>query len=161
MQLRTVEISVGAFMAAGIIALFFLALQVSNLSGLSNGNGYSVNARFDNIGGLKVKAPVSMSGVRVGRVSAIRFDSQNYEALVTMTIEPQYDRIPDDTFAKIYTAGLLGEQYIGLEAGGSPEFLVEGSEISMTQSAMVLEEIVGQFLFNKAAEGIKPEGESL
>jgi phospholipid/cholesterol/gamma-HCH transport system substrate-binding protein len=160
MQMRTVEISVGAFMAAGILALFFLALQVSNLSTLSNGEGYHISARFDNIGGLKVKAPVSMAGVRVGRVSDIRFDSQTYEALVTLNIEHQYNRIPDDTFAKIYTAGLLGEQYIGLEAGGSPEFLNEGSEISMTQSAMVLEEIVGQFLFNKAAEGVKPEGET-
>ncbi|QFY89355.1 outer membrane lipid asymmetry maintenance protein MlaD [Magnetovirga frankeli] len=161
MHKRSLEIGVGAFMAAGILALFFLALQVSNLSGLSNGEGYRISARFDNIGGLKVKAPVSMAGVRVGRVSAIGFDSDSYQALVTLTIDHQYDRIPDDTFAKIYTAGLLGEQYIGLEAGGSPEYLREGGEIGMTQSAMVLEEIVGQFLFNKAAEGAKPEGEKL
>ncbi|MBF0256655.1 MAG: outer membrane lipid asymmetry maintenance protein MlaD [Gammaproteobacteria bacterium] len=160
MQIRSVEITVGAFMAAGIVALFFLALQVSNLSSLGNGDGFKITARFDNIGGLKVKAPVNMAGVRVGRVSDIRFDGQSYEALVTMTIERQYNTIPDDTFAKIYTAGLLGEQYIGLEAGGSSDYLSEGSELAMTQSALVLEEIIGQFLFNKAGEGVKPEGET-
>jgi phospholipid/cholesterol/gamma-HCH transport system substrate-binding protein len=159
MQTRMLEISVGAFMAVGLIALFFLALQVSNLSTLSNGEGYKVIARFDNIGGLKIKAPVSMAGVRLGRVSDIRFDGQSYEALVTMTIDNQYNSIPDDTFAKIYTAGLLGEKYIGLEAGGSDNYLEDGAELSMTQSALVLEEIIGQFLFNKAGEGVKAEGE--
>ena len=159
MQIRTVEISVGAFMALGLVALFFLALQVSNLSSMSNGEGYKITARFDNIGGLKVKAPVRMAGVLLGRVSDIRFDGKSYEALVTMTIEQQYNSIPDDTFAKIYTAGLLGEQYIGLEAGGSENHLAEGGELSMTQSALVLEEIIGQFLFNKAGEGVKAEGE--
>jgi phospholipid/cholesterol/gamma-HCH transport system substrate-binding protein len=155
--MRTLEISVGAFMAAGLVALFFMAMQVSNLSSLSNDNGYRVNLHFDNIGGLKVKAPVKMAGVLVGRVSGIDLDSNSYDAKVTLNISQKYNKIPEDTLAKIYTAGLLGEQYIGLEAGGSGEYLGEGSEISMTQSALVLEEVIGQFLFNKAGETIKPE----
>ncbi|MBL3590593.1 MAG: outer membrane lipid asymmetry maintenance protein MlaD [gamma proteobacterium endosymbiont of Lamellibrachia anaximandri] len=152
MKIRQVEIAVGAFMAAGLIALFFLAMQVSNLSAFTTGEGYKVSARFDNIGGLKVRSPVAMAGVRLGRVVEIRYDQSSYEALVTMRIESQYDQIPDDTFAKIYTSGLLGEQYIGLDPGGSEEMLADGGEITMTQSALVLEEIVGQFLFSKAEE---------
>jgi len=140
-------------MAAGFVALFFLAMQVSNLSGLNGIDGYQITARFDNIGGLKVRSPVSMAGVRIGRVSGISFDNTTYEAIVTMTIDNKHKTIPDDTFAKIYTAGLLGEQYIGLDPGGSEQFLSEGSSISLTQSALVLEEIIGQFLFSKAEEG--------
>lgn len=155
--MRTLEISVGAFMAAGLVALFFMAMQVSNLSSLSNDSGYRVNLHFDNIGGLKVKAPVKMAGVLVGRVSAIDLDTGSYDAKVTLNLSQKYNKIPDDTLAKIYTAGLLGEQYVGLEAGGSDEYLAEGSEISMTQSALVLEEVIGQFLFNKASEGVKAE----
>ncbi len=158
-HVRTIEITVGAFMAAGLVALFFLALQVSNLSTMSNGEGYDITARFDNIGGLKEKAAVSMAGVRVGRVTDIGFDGESYEAIVTMTIEHKYNTIPDDTFAKIYTAGLLGEQYIGLEAGGSDVYMEEGGEISMTQSALVLEEIIGQVLFSKAQETPTTGGE--
>ncbi|MBU0501015.1 MAG: outer membrane lipid asymmetry maintenance protein MlaD [Gammaproteobacteria bacterium] len=154
-RMKTIEILVGAFMAAGILALFFLALQVSNLSMASSGTGYVISARFDNIGSLKVKAAVSMSGVRVGRVSEISFDDGSYEAVVRMTIDSKFDKIPDDTFAKIYTAGLLGEQYVGLEAGGSDTYLAEGGELGMTQSALVLEEIIGQVLFSKASEGTK------
>ena len=154
-RMRTAELMVGVFMLIGILALFFLALQVSNLSTVANVEGYKVTARFDNIGSLKVKAPVSMAGVKVGRVSEISFDGASYEAVVTMTIGTQYDTIPDDTFAKIYTAGLLGEQYIGLEAGGSEIYLEDGGEIEMTQSSLVLEEVIGQFLFSKAAEGGK------
>ncbi|MBL3528734.1 MAG: outer membrane lipid asymmetry maintenance protein MlaD [gamma proteobacterium endosymbiont of Lamellibrachia anaximandri] len=152
MKIRQVEIAVGAFMAAGLIALFFLAMQVSNLSAFTTGEGYEVTARFDNIGGLKVRSPVAMAGVRLGRVVGIRYDQESYEALVTLRIESQYDQIPDDTFAKIYTSGLLGEQYIGLDPGGSEDMLADGGEITMTQSALVLEEIVGQFLFSKAEE---------
>lgn len=152
MKIRQVEIVVGAFMAAGLVALFFLAMQVSNLSAFTTGEGYAVTARFDNIGGLKVRSPVAMAGVRLGRVVEIRYDQSSYEALVTLRIESQYDQIPDDTFAKIYTSGLLGEQYIGLDPGGSEEMLVDGGEITMTQSALVLEEIIGQFLFSKAEE---------
>ena len=140
-------------MAAGFVALFFLAMQVSNLSGMNGGDGYHITARFDNIGGLKVRSPVSMAGVRIGRVSSIAFDNTTYEAIVTMTLDNSHKTIPDDTFAKIYTAGLLGEQYIGLDPGGSEEFLTDGGKVSLTQSALVLEEIIGQFLFSKAEEG--------
>ncbi len=152
MKMRHLEITVGVFMAAGLVALFFLAMQVSNLASISAEEGYQVTARFDNIGGLKVRSPVSMAGVRIGRVTGIRYDQSSYEALVTLSIEPQYNQIPDDSIAKIYTSGLLGEQYIGLDPGGSLENLKQGSEVTMTQSALVLEEIIGQFLFSKAEE---------
>jgi phospholipid/cholesterol/gamma-HCH transport system substrate-binding protein len=152
-KMRTMEIMVGAFMAAGFVALFFLAMQVSNLSTATDGNGYEINARFDNIGGLKVRSAVTMAGVRIGRVTRIVFDDSTYEAVVTMLIDPNHRTIPDDTFAKIYTAGLLGEQYIGLDPGGSEAYLKEGGSITLTQSALVLEEIIGQVLFNKAEEG--------
>jgi phospholipid/cholesterol/gamma-HCH transport system substrate-binding protein len=128
-------------------------MQVSNLSASNNGEGYEVTARFDNVGSLKVRSPVTMAGVRIGRVSEIGFDRATYEALVKMRIEAQYNVIPEDSFAKIFTAGLLGEQYIGLDPGGSEKYLQAGSEISLTQSALVLEEIIGQFLFSKAEEG--------
>ncbi|TVT60021.1 MAG: outer membrane lipid asymmetry maintenance protein MlaD [Sedimenticola thiotaurini] len=157
MHNRTIEILVGAFMAAGLVAFFFLAMQVSNLSSSSNGDGYEVIARFDNIGSLKVRSPVTMAGVRIGRVSNISFDRKTYEAVVTLRVESQYNVLPEDSFAKIFTAGLLGEQYIGLDPGGSEKYLHEGSEISLTQSALVLEEIIGQFLFSKAEEGNKVE----
>ncbi len=152
-QSRTTEIWVGAFMAAGLVAFFFLAMQVSNLSAGNGGEGYLVQARFDNIGSLKVRSPVTMAGVRIGRVSGIGFDHTTYEAVVTLNIESGYATIPEDTFAKIFTAGLLGEQYIGLDPGGSETYLRGGSEITLTQSALVLEEIIGQFLFSKAEEG--------
>jgi phospholipid/cholesterol/gamma-HCH transport system substrate-binding protein len=147
------EILVGAFMAAGLVALFFLSMRVSNLSAASAGPGYSLTARFDNIGSLKVRAPVSMAGVRLGRVDAISFDQDNYQASVTLRIDAAYDRIPSDTFANIYTAGLLGEQYVALDPGGSPDYLRDGDQIEHTQSALVLERMIGQFLFNKAQEG--------
>ncbi|MCU7798364.1 MAG: outer membrane lipid asymmetry maintenance protein MlaD [Candidatus Thiodiazotropha sp. (ex Semelilucina semeliformis)] len=152
MNTRQLEITVGAFMAAGLVALFFLAMQVSNLANITTSEGYEVSARFDNIGGLKVRSPVSMAGVRIGRVVNIGYDQKSYEAVVTMLLEPDYNQIPEDTIAKIYTSGLLGEQYIGLDPGGSLENLQQGSEIMITQSALVLEEIVGQFLFSKAEE---------
>jgi phospholipid/cholesterol/gamma-HCH transport system substrate-binding protein len=147
------EIMVGAFMAAGFVALFFLAMQVSNLSTVTESNGYSIKARFDNIGGLKVRSAVTMAGVRIGRVTQIAFDDTTYEAIVTMLIDSERKSIPDDTFAKIYTAGLLGEQYIGLDPGGSEDYLGDGGTIPLTQSALVLEEIIGQVLFSKAEEG--------
>ena len=156
-QNRSIEILVGAFMAAGFVALFFLAMQVSNLSTSSTGDGYDLIGRFDNIGSLKVRSPVTMAGVRIGRVSAVSFDPESYEAVVTMRIENRYNTIPDDTFAKIFTAGLLGEQYVGLDPGGSDAFLQDGDQISLTQSALVLEEIVGQFLFSKAEESSADE----
>lgn len=151
-QTRSVEIGVGLFMAAGLVALFFLAMQVSNLGSLSDDDGYVITARFYNIGGLKVKAPVTMAGVTLGRVADISFDQETYEAVVSMRIGSHYTNIPEDSFAKVYTAGLLGEKYIGLDPGGSDVFLGEGGRLTMTQSSLVLEEIIGQFLFNKAQE---------
>lgn len=139
-------------MAAGLVAIFFLAIQVSNLSLTPGGDFYTLTASFENIGGLKERAPVTMAGVRIGRVSGIAVNSKTFEAVVTLDIQSEYNAIPDDTFAKIYTSGLLGEQYIGLDPGGSEEYLKQGDAISLTQSALVLEEIVSQFLFNKAEE---------
>jgi phospholipid/cholesterol/gamma-HCH transport system substrate-binding protein len=155
MQSRSVEIWVGLFIAAGLAALFMLAMQVSNLSTLSEDAGYDVTAHFENIGGLKVRSPVTMAGVRVGRVSHIGFDSQSFEAVVTLHLSSVYNRLPADTSANIFTAGLLGEQYVGLEPGGEEEVLKQGSEIMLTQSALVLEQLIGQFLFSKSSEGDK------
>lgn len=152
---KNIEILVGIFIALGLLALFFLAMQVSNLGSLNTGDSYQVKANFDNIGSLKVKAPVTMAGVEVGRVSDIIYDKQSFQAQVTLDVYAEYDQIPDDTFAKILTAGLLGEQYVGLDPGGSETLLQEGSRIEITQSALVLEEIVGQFIFSKAEEGGK------
>lgn len=152
---RSLEVIVGAFMAAGFVALFFLAMKVSNLSAAGDGSGYVVTARFANIGSLKARAPVTMAGVRVGRVEGVEFDKSTYEAVVTLRIDRSVDSIPDDTFANIFTAGLLGEQYVGLEAGGSEDYLRDGDEIQHTQSALVLEQMIGQFLFSKAEEGGK------
>jgi phospholipid/cholesterol/gamma-HCH transport system substrate-binding protein len=152
-RIRLSEILVGAFMALGFVALFFLAMRVSNLSTATSGEGYRLTAKFDNIGSLRVRAPVSMAGVRLGRVEAIDFDQETFQALVTLRIEDRYDEIPADTFANIFTAGLLGEQYIGLDPGGSPDPLRDGDRIEFTQSALVLEQMIGQFLLSKAEEG--------
>jgi len=151
--IRLSEILVGAFMALGFVALFFLAMRVSNLSMAGVDEGYTLTAKFDNIGSLRVRSPVSMAGVRLGRVEAIDFDQETFQALVTLRIEDRYDQIPNDTFANIYTAGLLGEQYIGLDPGGSPDPLRDGDRIEFTQSALVLEQMIGQFLLSKAEEG--------
>lgn len=153
MYSKTVEIGVGLFVALGLAALLMLAMKVSNLAELTTPDGYQLTARFDNIGGLKVRAPVTMGGVRIGRVLDIDFDDRSYEAVVRFSVNPRYQRIPLDTSASIYTAGLLGEQYIGLEAGGDENFLTDGGEIMLTQSAIVLEQVIGQFLYNKAADG--------
>ncbi len=146
---RTTEVTVGLFVALGIAALMVLALRVSDFSTAGSGEGYAISAKFSNIGGLKVRAPVKMAGVRVGKVADIRFDSDSYEAVVTMRIDGQYDRIPLDTTANIYTAGLLGEQYVALEAGGDFEFVGEGDELPLTQSAVVLEQVIGQVLYSQ------------
>jgi len=150
---RTVEILVGAFMLVGLLALLFLAMKVSNLSATARGEGYHLTARFDNIGTLKKRAPVTMAGVRIGRIAEIGLDTQTYEAVVVLHIDQQFDTIPVDSFASIFTAGLLGEQYVGLDPGGSQEFLRDGDRIGQTQSALVLEQMIAQFLFNKAEEG--------
>ncbi len=147
---RTIEIIVGAFVAAGIAALFMLALKASNFGAVSIRDGYQLTARFENIGGLRVQSPVSAAGVRVGRVTAIRYDQDEYEAQVDMVIDPTFNRFPVDTAASIYTSGLLGEQYIGLEPGGADDFLKQGDRIKLTQSALVLEQLIGRFLLSMA-----------
>jgi len=148
-----VEVMVGLLVLAGAAALFFLAMSASNFASFEEQDGYLVEARFDNIGGLKVRSPVTMAGVMIGRVKTIEIDEQTFEAVVSLSIQARYDQIPQDTYAKILTQGLLGEQYIGLDPGGSEEMLNEGSEITITQSALVLEDMVGQFIFSKAEEG--------
>jgi phospholipid/cholesterol/gamma-HCH transport system substrate-binding protein len=150
---RTVlDLWVGFFVAIGIAALLFLALKVGSFSGLQAERTYALEAKFDNIGGLKVRGPVKSAGVVVGRVADIRFDPETYEAVVQLNIDARYT-FPKDTFAAIYTSGLLGDQYVGLEPGGEERKLVAGDTIRKTQSAVVLEKLVSQFLFNKAAEG--------
>lgn len=143
----------GVFVAAGIVALLILALKVGNASSTFNvGQAYQLTGRFDNIGGLKVRAPVKSAGVVVGRVADIQFDNTAYAARVVMNIDQRY-KFPRDTTASILTSGLLGEQYVGLEGGGDEKMLNNGENIKLTQSAVVLEKLIGQFLYNKAAEG--------
>lgn len=148
---RKIEIWVGIFVVLGLAALLGLALRVSNLNDFAGGDGYQVSAFFQNIGGLKEKAPVSLAGVQIGRVTSIELDERTFQAKVTMSIRPEVDELPEDTSASILTAGLLGEQYIGLEPGGSDVALSAGDTITLTQSALVLEQIIGQFLYSKAA----------
>ena len=147
---RTVEILVGVFIALGMAAFVMLAMKVSNITTFTENDTYSLQARFDNIGGLKQRSPVRIGGVRVGRVDSISYDDQNLEAVVTMRINSKHRRIPDDSSASIYTAGLLGEQYISLEPGGSQEFYSDGDIVAETQSAFVLERMVGKFLIQEA-----------
>jgi len=151
MNRAVIDLWVGIFAALGLVALLFLALKVGNLSSTDVGETYSLQARFDNIGGLKVRAPVKSAGVVVGRVAEIRFDAANYMAMVSMQVDKRY-LFPRDTFATINTSGLLGEQYIGFEVGGDPELLKAGDVLKKTQSAMVLEKLISQFMFSKAAE---------
>ena len=151
-QTKMVHLWVGLFVAIGIASLFMLAMRVSNITAFADTEGYQLTLNFDNIGGLKVRSPVTMAGVVIGRVSEISFDKEIYEAEVTVTIENQYDNIPEDTSASIFTSGLLGEQYIGLEPGGSDTFMTEGDRFKLTQSAVVLEQLIGQFLVSKASE---------
>lgn len=152
MHKKSMDFWVGVFVLLGAAALLFLALKAGNMSSLSFDKTYDVITRFDNIGGLKPKAAVKSAGVVVGRVSEIRFDDKTFQATVTLQMENRY-KFPKDTSAKILTSGLLGEQYIGLEPGGDVENLVAGDRIKMTQSAVVLENLISQFLFSKAAEG--------
>jgi phospholipid/cholesterol/gamma-HCH transport system substrate-binding protein len=147
-----IDLAVGFFVAIGILALVFLALKVGNLVNFSMSEGYRLETRFDNIGGLKVRAPVKSAGVVVGRIEAIQLDPETYEAVIDLRIAPEY-RFTKDTIASILTSGLLGEQYISLESGGEAEYLKNGERVMKTQSAMILEKLIGQFLFNKAAEG--------
>jgi len=151
MERTTMDLWVGIFAAAGIAALLGLAMKVGNLTSTDIGDTYTVTAAFENIGGLKPRAPVKSAGVVVGRVSQIKFDTTRYQAVVSLDLDKRYT-FPKDTFANIYTAGLLGEQYIGLEAGGDENVLKNGDKITQTQDAVVLEKMISQFLYNKASE---------
>ena len=152
MTRRELDLWVGIFVAVGIGAMLFLSLKVANLASFSASDTYAVTAKFVNIGGLKVRAPVKSAGVVVGRVGEIRFDNESFEAVVVLNLEGRY-QFPRDTSAKILTSGLLGEQYIGLTAGGDSVNLKTGDALKITQSAVVLENLIGQFLYNKASEG--------
>jgi phospholipid/cholesterol/gamma-HCH transport system substrate-binding protein len=151
MERTTIDLWFGAFVAAGFAALLVLALKVGNLGAERAGETYKVEARFDNIGGLKVRAPVRSAGVLVGRVADIHFDNARYQADVTLALDKRY-KFPKDTSAAVLTSGLLGENYVGLDAGGDDKPLQAGDRITITQSAVVLERLIGQFLFNKAQE---------
>lgn len=149
-QTRAVEFATGLFILLGLVAMFFLITQTTNISAYGNSDTYDVTAHFRNIGGLKVRAPVSMAGVTIGHVTQIQLDQQKLDAKVTLEIDQRYGAIPSDTSAEILTAGLLGEKYIGLVPGGSPEPLRDGDEIYITQSAVVLENLISKYLFNQA-----------
>lgn len=159
MKKSAIDIWVGLFVTIGMLAMLFLALKVGNMSAVSFAPTYTVSARFDNIGGLKPRAPVKSAGVVVGRISSIQFDDTTYQATVTMTIEKAY-QFPKDSSAKILTSGLLGEQYVGLEAGGDEQMLADGGKITQTQSAIVLENLISQFLYNKAADTGQDKGDT-
>ena len=152
MTRKELDLWVGMFAVIGIGALLFLSLKVANLASFTTADSYRINASFDNIGGLKVRAAVKSAGVVVGRVGEIRFDNGTFEAVVAMDIDGRY-QFPKDSSAKILTSGLLGEQYIGLSPGGDSANLKNGETLKLTQSAVILENLIGQFLYSKAAEG--------
>jgi phospholipid/cholesterol/gamma-HCH transport system substrate-binding protein len=152
MRTRLMELAVGAFIVMGIIALILMALRVSGLSASDAGEKYTIKAYFENLGGLTERAKVSMSGVTIGRVTRIYLDAEDYVAVVEMEINQSMSSLTTDTSAAILTAGLLGEKYIGLTVGADAEYLEEGGVIEDTQSALVLEELIGQFLFNSAED---------
>ncbi|MBL8516889.1 MAG: outer membrane lipid asymmetry maintenance protein MlaD [Betaproteobacteria bacterium] len=154
MERNKYDLWVGVFLFAGFAALLLLALKAGNLGAENIKDIYKVEARFENIGGLKVRAPVRSSGVLVGRVQEIHFDNDKFQASVVLAIDKRYT-FPKDSSASILTSGLLGEQFMGIEAGGDSAVLKEGDRIALTQSAVVLEKLIGQFLFSKAAEGGK------
>lgn len=151
MSKKSIETLVGLFVLLGIAGILFLALKAANLGSFGEHKGYTVTAKFDNIGGLKARAPVRSAGVTVGRVKRIALDTKNFQGVVTMEIDEGI-HFPKDSFAKILTSGLLGDQYIGLEPGVDDKNLVAGDTIKQTQSAVVLEQLIGQMIFNKAAE---------
>ena len=155
MERTSIELWFGAFVTAGFVALMVLALKVGNAGAERAADTYRVEARFDNIGGLKVRGPVRSAGVLVGRVADIHFDNERYQAKVTLALDSRY-KWPKDTSASILTSGLLGETYVGLEAGGDDKVLAAGDRITITQSAVVLEKLIGQFLFSKAQETPAP-----
>ncbi|WP_324778956.1 outer membrane lipid asymmetry maintenance protein MlaD [Thiobacillus sedimenti] len=152
MNKTILDLWVGLFVVAGIVALLFLALKVGSMSTVNATDSYEVVARFENIGGLKPRAPVKSAGVVVGRVADIRFDNKDYQAAVTLRLDKRY-AFPKDTSAAIMTSGLLGEQYVALEPGGDGTMLKDHDRITITQDAVVLENLIGQFLYGKAQEG--------
>ena len=158
MATKKIETMVGLFVLLGILGLVFLALKAANLGSFTGGNNYKVQARFDNIGGLKVRAPVRSAGVHVGQVVGIALDGKTFQGVVTLAIDRGF-HFPKDSAAKILTAGLLGDQYVGIEPGGDDKILSAGDVIAQTQSAVVLENLIGQFLTGKAADAGSAQGE--
>ena len=152
MERKTVDLWVGIFVTAGLIGLLVLALKVGSASSVSVSDGYTIIAEFDNVGGLRARAPVKSAGVLVGRVEKVGFDNNTLRAKVIMRIDKRYE-FPKDSSVSILTTGLLGDQYIGIAGGGDVELLKDGDRVRLTQSAIVLEKVIGQFLFGKAAEG--------
>jgi phospholipid/cholesterol/gamma-HCH transport system substrate-binding protein len=152
MHRKSIDVWVGLFVLLGALSLLFLALKAGNMSTISFSKTYSVTGRFDNIGGLKPQSAVKSAGVVVGRVGAISFDDKTFQAMVRLDLDPNY-KFPKDSSLKILTSGLLGEQYIGIEAGGDTNNLVQGDRITRTQSAAVLEDLINQFIYSKAADG--------
>ena len=152
-QTRSVEVGTGLFVLLGMGALFFLTTQTTGGDDFDAEDVYTVEARFENVGSLRQRAPVSMSGVNIGRVTSVEFDQDSLEAVVQFVIDSRYSQIPDDSDASILTSGILGSQYIGLQAGGSDLYLEDGSEIMFTQSAIVLENLIGKFLVNAGSGG--------
>ena len=148
---KIVEISVGIFVTLGMLALLVLAVNVSDVSRFSSGNKFTITANFDNISGLKERSAVSMAGVTIGRVVSITVDPISYQAVVKMHLEERFNELPIDSSVAIYTAGLLGEKYIGIEPGGAPDYLEEGSVIRLTQSSIILEKLISQFLFSQSS----------
>ncbi len=156
-QTRSVEMGTGLFVLLGMAALFFLTTQTTGSDNFTGSDTYSVSARFENVGSLKNRAPVAMSGVTIGRVSSVRFDPVTLDAEVIFEIDSQYDQLPDDSDASILTSGLLGSQYISLQAGGSDLYLEEGSEILFTQSAIVIENLISKYLFSSGSDDDEDE----
>jgi len=150
-QTRTVEIGTGLFVLLGMTSLFFLTTQTTGGDDFKAESVFSVEARFENVGSLRERAPVTISGVTIGRVTSVTFDPDSLEAIVHFVVDTQYDQIPDDSDASILTSGILGSQYIGLQAGGSDMYLDEGSEIMFTQSAIILENLIGKFLVSSGS----------
>ncbi|MEQ9562416.1 MAG: outer membrane lipid asymmetry maintenance protein MlaD [Woeseiaceae bacterium] len=159
-QTRSVELGTGMFVLLGLAALFFLTTQTTGSDTFSGSETFKVSARFENVGSLKNRAPVAMSGVTIGRVTSVRFDPEQLNAEVIFEIDKKYSQIPDDSDASILTSGLLGSQYIGLQAGGSDMYLEDGSEILFTQSAVVIENLISKYLFSQgSSDSNKEDGE--
>ncbi|HEY1774424.1 MAG TPA: outer membrane lipid asymmetry maintenance protein MlaD [Gammaproteobacteria bacterium] len=154
-QTRTIEIVTGAFIVLGFVALYIIATSATNITSYGESRGYTVTAEFNDIGGLKPRSAVTMAGVVIGRVTDIRLDPKSFTAQVSMQVDGRFNQVPDDSTASILTSGLLGENYIGIDAGGSDTFLKQGSRIQYTQSALVLEKLIGQFFSKATAPGSK------